>query len=89
VPAVNGVAFLAARLDARANGARMGKTSEQGVDEEQACVLTDAEKTLGVRLDPTTTVHVTVLNGRAAAFASTIEGNGNTEFLAGVPSSQK
>ena len=72
-----------------ANGVRIGKTIEQSVDEDQAFVISDAEKELGLRLDPTMTAHVAVLGGRAVAFATTIEANGDTEFLAGVPSSQK
>jgi len=74
---------------AAANGAKIGKPVEQNVDEDQAFVISDAEKELGAHLDPTTTAHVTVLAGRAVAFATTIEANGDTEFLAGVPSSQK
>jgi hypothetical protein len=72
-----------------ANGMRISRTIQQDVFEDLAWIVTDAEKELGVRLDPTTTVRITVVNGRAVAFASTIEANGDTQFLAGVPSSQK
>jgi hypothetical protein len=72
-----------------ANGTRISRSIQQDVFEDQAWVLTDAEKEFGVKLDPTTTAQITVVNGRAVAFATTIEANGDTEFLAGVPSSQK
>jgi hypothetical protein len=72
-----------------ANGTRISRVIQQDVFEDLAWIVTDAEKELGVRLDPTTTVRITVVNGKAVAFASTIEANGDTQFLAGVPSSQK
>ena len=72
-----------------ADGTPVGKSLEQTVGEDQAFVLTDAEEGLSVKLDPTMTARMRVLSGRAVAFATTIERNGDTEFLAGVPSSQK
>jgi hypothetical protein len=71
------------------DGTRAGRTVQQGVNEGEAFVITNAEKQLGVPLDPTMTVHVAVLSGSAVAFANTIESNGDTEFLAGVPSARK
>lgn len=70
------------------NGEATGKTVDANVDEDQAFVITDAEKAFGVHLDPTMTIQVAVLSGRAVAFAATIESNGDTEFLGGVPSSR-
>ena len=73
----------------RRDGSRAGRTIQQGVNEGEAFVITNAEKQLGVPLDPTMTVHVMVLSGTAVAFANTIESNGDTEFLAAVPSARK
>lgn len=73
----------------RRDGTRAGRTIQQSVNEGEAFVITNAEKQLGVPLDPTMTVHVVVLSGTAVAFANTIESNGDTEFLAGVPSARK
>ncbi len=81
---------LAVRISiVSAAGTPIGKTMQQDVGEDQAFVITDAEKTLGVKLDATTTAHIAVMAGRAVAFATTIEANGESEFLAGVPSSQR
>ena len=72
-----------------ANGAKISRMIQREVFEEQALIITDAERELGAKLDPTTTAQITVIHGRAVAFATTIEANGDTQFLAGVPSSQK
>jgi hypothetical protein len=70
-------------------GANVGHGVQETVNEGEAYVVTDAERALGVKLDPTMAANVKVISGSAVAFANTIEANGDSQFLAGVPSSQK
>ena len=70
-------------------GTKIGQSVQETVNESEAFVVTDAERALGVKLDSTMTANVKVMAGSAVAFANSIEANGDAQFLAGVPSSQR
>jgi hypothetical protein len=65
-------------------GQLIGKTLEQGLDEDASRMLADIDKTLGVPLDETTAIHVTMTAGTGVAYASIIDANGASQFLRAV-----
>ncbi len=65
-------------------GQIVGKAFEEGLGEDASRMIADIDKTLGVPLDETTAVHVTMIAGTAVAYASIIEGNGDSQFLRAV-----
>ena len=67
-------------------GQQIGGTIEQGLPEDESFQLTDAESALGVKLDETTTIHVTMIAGSGVAYASVTTVTGDTQFLPAVPS---
>jgi hypothetical protein len=52
-------------------------------------LVNDIENELGVRLDETMTVRVTVIAGTGVAFATVVEYGGDSEFIAAIPAQQQ
>jgi hypothetical protein len=67
-------------------GQRVGRIIERVLSEDELYVLSDAERVLGVPLDETMTVRMTIAGGIAVGYASIVEPNGDSQFLAAVPS---
>lgn len=65
------------------------QSMESGVPEDEVWMVLDLEHTLGVTLDDTTTIRITPIAGTGVAFASVIEANGDTQFIAAVPAQQQ
>jgi hypothetical protein len=70
-------------------GAEVGRPIESGVSEDQAWIINDLENALGVQLDESMTVRVTVIAGTGVAFATVVEPNGDSEFIAAIPAQQQ
>jgi hypothetical protein len=62
-------------------GRRIGKTFEEGLGEDATRMIADVEKSLGVTIDETTAVHVTMTAGTAVAYVSIISAMGDSQFL--------
>ena len=65
-------------------GQLIGKTFEEGLGEDASRMIADIDRTLGVPLDETTAVHVTMIAGTGVAYASVIDANGDSQLLAAV-----
>jgi hypothetical protein len=77
------------RISVRArNGATIGKPIESGVPEGQVWLVNDSEHGLGVQLDETMTLRVTVIAGTGVAFATVVDAAGDSEFIAAIPAEQ-
>ena len=70
------------------SGQRIGKTIEQGLPESESYLLNDAEKELGVPLDESVTLHVTMVAGSGIAYATVVDNSGDNQFLAAIPAPQ-
>jgi hypothetical protein len=78
------------RFSARTrDGRTIGRSVEQGVPEDQVWLVNDLEGTLGVKLDETITVRVTVIAGTGVGFATIVEPGGDSEFIAAIPAEQQ
>jgi hypothetical protein len=78
------------RLSARSrSGQLVGRPVESGVPEDQAWVVNDAEHQLGVKLDETMTLRVTVIAGTGVAYASVAEISGDSQYIAAIPTQQQ
>ncbi|HEX2120305.1 MAG TPA: hypothetical protein VHL59_01565, partial [Thermoanaerobaculia bacterium] len=70
-------------------GEQIGEAAESGVPEDQVWVVNDLENVLKVKLDETMTVRITVVAGMGVAFATVVESNGDSEFIAAIPAQQQ
>jgi hypothetical protein len=70
-------------------GATVGGSVESGVPEDQVLLVNDVESALGVKLDETMTVRVTVIAGTGVAYATVVEYSGDSEFIAAIPAQQE
>ena len=78
------------RITARTRtGETVGKTLESGVPEDSVWVVNDLEHALGVPLDETMTLRVTVVAGTGVAFATVVEPSGDSQFIAAIPAQQQ
>ena len=78
------------RITARTRtGQTVGKSLESGVPEDSVWIINDAEKALGIQLDETMTVRVTVIAGTGVAFATVVEPSGDSQFIAAIPAQQQ
>ncbi len=78
------------RFSARTRtGLPVGRSVEQGVPEDQVWLVNDLEAALGVKLDETTTVRITVIAGTGVGFATVVEQSGDSEFIAAIPAEQQ
>ena len=57
--------------------------------EDQVWLVNDLEAALGVKLDETTTVRITVIAGTGVGFATVVEQTGDSEFIAAIPAEQQ
>ncbi len=88
VGAVNtGITPARVRIHATAaNGSPVGAAIEWVVPEQDSRLLVDAEGSLGVALDGTVVLHVTMLGGKGVAYASAIDGlTGIHELVPALP----
>ncbi|HMC20991.1 MAG TPA: hypothetical protein VKL19_04010, partial [Thermoanaerobaculia bacterium] len=69
-------------------GQQVGRPIERVLSEDELYILSDAERALGVPLDETMTVRMTIAGGIAVGYASIVEPNGDSQFLAAVPSQE-
>ena len=67
-------------------GATIGKAVEEGLPEDESLLVQDAEKALGVPLDESVTVHVSMVAGTGIAYATVVSSEGDNQFIAAVPS---
>jgi len=67
-------------------GQRASRIIQNTLDSDESYDLADADRALGVRLDETMTVRVKMLSGTAIAYASVVDINGDSQFVAAVPS---
>jgi hypothetical protein len=75
------------RITARTRaGQQIGKPYEEGFGEDASRMIADVDKTLGVAIDETTAVHVTMVAGTGVAYVSIVSANGDSQFRAGIPS---
>jgi hypothetical protein len=65
-------------------GQLIGRTFEEGLGEDASRMIADIDKTLGVPLDETSAVHITMIAGTGVAYASVIDANGDSQLLSGV-----
>lgn len=78
------------RISARTrSGATVGRSVESGVPEDQVWFVNDLEHALGVPLDETMTVRITVIAGTGVGFATVVEYGGDSEFIAAIPAEQQ
>ncbi|HKR63551.1 MAG TPA: hypothetical protein VJZ00_07445, partial [Thermoanaerobaculia bacterium] len=77
------------RISARTRDGRLaGRAIESGVPEDQVWLVNDIEGELGVKLDETMTLRITVIAGTGVGFATVVDSKGNSEFLAAIPAEQ-
>lgn len=85
-----GIIPATARFSARTRtGQAVGKTVESGVPEDQVWLVNDLEGELGVKLDETMTVRVTVIAGTVVGFATVVEPSGDSAFIGAIPAEQQ
>ncbi|HUP45850.1 MAG TPA: hypothetical protein VM779_10090 [Thermoanaerobaculia bacterium] len=78
------------RVSARTRtGRAIGRSVEAGIPEDEVWMVHDVEKELGVKLDETMTLRFTPIAGTGVAFATVVEGNNDSEFLAAHPTQQQ
>jgi hypothetical protein len=70
-------------------GATIGESVESGVPEDQVWLVNDIESALGVKLDETMTVRITVIAGTGVAYTTVVEYSGDSEFIAAIPAQQE
>lgn len=74
------------RITARTrSGAAVGGFVESGVPEDQVWFVNDVENALGVKLDETMSIRITVIAGTGVGFATVVEYGGDSEFIAAIP----
>jgi hypothetical protein len=78
------------RIAARTRtGRAVGGAVESGVPEDQVWLVNDIEGALGVKLDETMTVRITVVAGTGVGFATVVGSTGDSEFIAAIPAQQQ
>jgi hypothetical protein len=65
-------------------GQLIGKPFEEGLGEDASRMIADIDKTLGVSIDETTAVHVTMTAGTAVAYVSIVNAMGDSQFLPAI-----
>jgi hypothetical protein len=63
-----------------------GKSFEVEAPEDDLRLVPEPEKRLGVTITPATTLRIAPLSGSGVAFATVVDANGDTQFIAAVPS---
>ena len=78
------------RVSARTrSGNAVGRFVEAGIAEAEVWMVHDVETQLGVKLDETMTLRFTAIAGTGVAFATIVEVNGDSEFIAAHPTQQQ
>jgi hypothetical protein len=78
------------RVSARTrSGSPVGRFVEAGIAEAEVWTVHDVETQLGVKLDETMTLRFTAIAGTGVAFATIVEVNGDSEFIAAHPTQQQ
>ena len=72
-----------------ADGRQIGGVAESGAPEDYVWVINNVEHQLGVTLDETMTLRITVIAGTGVAYASVIDAEGNTNFIPATPTQQQ
>jgi len=84
-----GIIPAAIRISARTRtGQTVGRSVESGVPEDQVWLVNDLEGALGVKLDETMTLRITINAGTAVAFATVVGASGDSELIAAIPAEQ-
>ena len=65
-------------------GQQIGKPFEEALGEDASRMIADIDKTLGVAIDETTAVHVTMIAGTGVAYVSIVNANGDSQFLPAI-----
>jgi hypothetical protein len=52
-------------------------------------LVNDIESALGVKLDDTTTVRITVIAGTGVGFVTIVDAEGDSEFIGAIPAEQQ
>ncbi|HEV7573746.1 MAG TPA: hypothetical protein VGQ21_19805 [Thermoanaerobaculia bacterium] len=65
-------------------GQQIGKLFEEGLGEDASRMIADIDKTLGVTIDETTAVHVTMVSGTGVAYVSIVNEMGDSQFLPAI-----
>jgi hypothetical protein len=68
-------------------GKVIGTSVESGVPEDQVWFVSGVEDRLGVKIDETMTVRITVIAGTGVGFATIVVG-GDSEFIAAIPAQE-
>jgi hypothetical protein len=77
------------RISARTRtGQAVGRSVESGVPEDQVWLVNDLEGALGVKLDETMTLRITVIAGTGVGFATVVNAAGDAEYIAAIPTEQ-
>ena len=71
------------------HGRMIGKSVESGVPEGQVWFVNGVEDQVGVKLDETMTLRVTVIAGTGVGFATVVDARGDSEFIAAIPAQQE
>lgn len=71
------------------NGRAIGKSVESGVPEDQVWFVNGVEDQVGVKLDETMTLRVTVVAGTGVGFATVVGARGDSEFIAAIPAQEQ
>jgi hypothetical protein len=65
-------------------GQLIGKSFEESLGEDASRMISDIDKTLGVAIDETTAVHVTMVAGTGVAYVSIVNEVGDSQFLPAI-----
>jgi hypothetical protein len=65
-------------------GQKIGKTFEEALNEDELRTIPEIEKTLGVTLDETSAIHISMVTGTCVAYASIVDANGDSQFVPAV-----
>ncbi|HXH94079.1 MAG TPA: hypothetical protein VNN25_21060 [Thermoanaerobaculia bacterium] len=66
------------------SGQKIGKTFEEALNEDELRTIPEIEKTLGVTLDETSALHISMIAGTCVAYASVVDPNGDSQFMPAV-----
>lgn len=78
------------RVSARTRGGQeVGRAVEVGVPEDQVWIVNNVENAIGVQLDETMTLRISVIAGTGVGFASVVSNDGDSEFIAAIPAEQQ
>lgn len=67
-------------------GRQIGHSVDQGLAEDESFHLTDVEQRLGVTIDETDIVDITMIAGTCVGYATVVSSGGSNQLIAAVPS---